>query len=43
MVLGNFGTMDDAPLLARVLDDAGPLVREQAAWALGQLRSSDDV
>ena len=37
VVLGNIGTADDADVLARAMDDAEPLVREHAAWALGTL------
>ncbi len=40
VVLGNVGTADDVDVLARALDDAEPLVREHAAWALGRLGSS---
>jgi len=37
VVLGNAGTDDDVAVLTRALDDPEPLVREHAAWALGQL------
>jgi epoxyqueuosine reductase len=37
VVLGNVGTHEDADVLTRALDDAEPLVREHAAWALAQL------
>ena len=37
VVLGNVGTADDADVLTRALDDAEPLVRDHAAWALAQL------
>lgn len=37
VVLGNVGTMDDVDVLTRALDDAEPLVREHAAWALHRL------
>ena len=40
LVLGNVGTSDDVPLLEEALQHDEPLVREHAAWALGQLRSS---
>ncbi len=40
VVLGNVGTVDDAEMLTRALDDAEPLVREHAAWALERLRST---
>ena len=37
VVLGNVGTSDDIDVLTRALDDAEPLVRGHAAWALEQL------
>ncbi len=37
VVLGNVGTVDDAGVLTRALDDPEPLVREHAVWALGRL------
>jgi epoxyqueuosine reductase len=37
VVLGNTGTMEDAPALQRSFDDSDPLVREHAAWARGIL------
>ena len=37
VVLGNVGTSADTDVLTRALDDAEPLVREHAAWALGRL------
>jgi epoxyqueuosine reductase len=37
VVLGNVGTADDVHVLARALDDAEPLVRKHAVWALGRL------
>ena len=39
VVLGNVGTPDDVDLLMRALDDAEPLVREHAAWALRRIGS----
>ncbi len=39
VVLGNVGTADDVDALTRALDDPEPLVREHAAWALGQIGS----
>jgi epoxyqueuosine reductase len=33
----NVGTHEDADVLTRALNDAEPLVREHAAWALAQL------
>ena len=38
VVLGNVGTADDIDVLTHALDDAEPLVREHAAWALERLR-----
>jgi epoxyqueuosine reductase len=43
VVLGNVGTADDVAVLTRALDDAEPLVREHAAWALARLRPPDDA
>ena len=37
VVLGNIGDERDAPVLAHASDDPDPLVREHAAWALGQI------
>ena len=39
VVLGNVGTADDVDMLTRALDDNEPLVRDHAAWALGQIGS----
>ena len=39
VVLGNARSADDADVLTRALDDAEPLVREHAAWALECVRS----
>ena len=36
VVPGNVGTVDDVDVLTRALDDAEPLVREHAAWALAR-------
>jgi epoxyqueuosine reductase len=41
VVLGNVGTADDVPLLARALVDPDPLVREHAAWAVERIRSRE--
>jgi epoxyqueuosine reductase len=43
VVLGNVGTMEDAAALAQALDDAEPLVREHAAWALRRLDRDRDA
>lgn len=37
VVLGNVGSVDDAVVLTRALDDEEPVVREHAAWALARL------
>ena len=43
VVLGNAGTAEDVDVLRRALDDAEPLVREHAAWALARLRHRAEV
>ena len=40
VALGNVGTSDDVDVLTRAVDDAEPLVREHAAWALERIRAS---
>ena len=37
VVLGDIGTMADAPVLRQALADSELLVREHAAWALGRI------
>jgi len=37
VALGNWGSRDAVPVLARALDDSEPLIRGHAAWALGQI------
>lgn len=37
--LGNRGSEGDLPALARAAQDADPLVREHAAWAMGEIES----
>jgi epoxyqueuosine reductase len=37
VALGNWGSREAVPVLAEALDDAEPLVRGHAAWALGQI------
>lgn len=37
--LGNWASEEAVPVLARALDDASPLVRAHAAWALGRVGS----
>jgi epoxyqueuosine reductase len=39
VVLGDVGMADDVDVLTRALDDPEPLVREHAAWALGEIGS----
>ena len=41
VVLGNVGTADDVDALTRALDNAEPVVREHAAWALLRLSAHD--
>ena len=41
VVLGSIGTMEDAAVLRRALDDPEPLVREHATWALARAENSD--
>ena len=43
VVLGNVGTANDVDALTRALDDAEPVVREHAAWALTRLRTPNDA
>jgi epoxyqueuosine reductase len=43
VVLGNAGTTEYTDVLARALDDAEPIVRGHAAWALGAVGSSEAV
>lgn len=37
VALGNWGSREAVPILARALDDPEPLVRGHAAWALGEI------
>jgi epoxyqueuosine reductase len=37
VVLGNIGTADDLPALARAENHEEPLVREHAAWAVREI------
>lgn len=39
VALGNWGSPAAVPALSRALDDPEPLIREHAAWALGQTAS----
>jgi epoxyqueuosine reductase len=41
IALGNIADRDSVPALARALDDAEPLIRGHAAWALGRLGGAD--
>ena len=43
VALGNWGAPEAAPVLVRALDDAAPLVRGHAAWALGEVGSAEAV
>lgn len=40
VALGNWGSPEAVPVLARALSDPEPLVRAHAAWALGRVRSA---
>ncbi len=37
VALGNWGSAEAVPVLAQALDDAEPLIRGHAAWALGRI------
>jgi len=39
VALGNVGTADDLPSLARALDEPHALVRQHAAWAIGRIEA----
>jgi epoxyqueuosine reductase len=39
VALGNWGSRESVPVLARALDDPEPLIRGHAAWALGEILS----
>ena len=39
VALGNWGSREAVPELARALDDPEPLIRGHAAWALGEILS----
>jgi epoxyqueuosine reductase len=41
IALGNWGSEEAVPVLASALSDAGPLVRGHAAWALGEVGSTE--
>jgi epoxyqueuosine reductase len=43
LALGNSGAAEAVPALDRLLDDASPLVRGAAIWALGRLVSQDGL
>jgi epoxyqueuosine reductase len=43
VALGNSGSVDAIPALARALDDSEPLVRGHAAWALGRIGSHQAI
>jgi epoxyqueuosine reductase len=40
VALGNWGSPEATPVLARAIEDPQPLIREHAAWALGQIGDS---
>jgi epoxyqueuosine reductase len=41
VALGNWGSEEAVPALASALSDADPLVRGHAAWALGEVGSTE--
>jgi epoxyqueuosine reductase len=41
VALGNWGSAEAVPALARALDDEEPLIRGHAAWALGRIGTQD--
>jgi epoxyqueuosine reductase len=41
VALGNWGAADAVPALVRSLEDAEPLIRGHAAWALGRISTAD--
>jgi epoxyqueuosine reductase len=41
VALGNWGAAEGVPALIRALEDAEPLVRGHAAWALGRIGSTE--
>jgi epoxyqueuosine reductase len=41
VALGNWGSGEAVPVLARALDDPEPLIRGHAAWALGRIDSPE--
>jgi epoxyqueuosine reductase len=40
VALGNVGNPEDAPALSRALEEADPMVREHAFWALERLQAT---
>jgi epoxyqueuosine reductase len=43
VALGNWGSEEAVPVLVNAIEDAEPLVRGHAAWALGRIGGSDAV
>ena len=43
VALGNWGSPEAVPVLAAALEDAEPLIRGHAAWALGRIGTADAV
>ena len=43
VALGNWRSLEAVPVLIAALDDAEPLVRAHAAWALGRIASAEAV
>ena len=42
LVLGNIGNEDALPVLRAALDDAEPLIRDAAVWAIGRIEAQQD-
>jgi len=43
VALGNRGSREAVPVLARALSDTEPLIRGHAAWALGQILEKSGI
>ena len=43
VALGNWGSPEAVPSLVQALEDAEPLVRGHAAWALGRIMTADAI
>ncbi len=43
VALGNWGSPEAVPVLAKALNDEEPLIRGHAAWALGRIGTPEGV